>query len=111
MKKRKVLLFSVLLSMLILATAISVTSAEPVSEKNTVLIQGYSFQPPEITIQKGETITWINKDSAGHDVKGSFFYSGILREGQSFQQTFNEAGAFDYYCSLHPGMKGRVNVQ
>lgn len=111
MKNRKILLINVLLVMLVAVITGSGTYAEPVSEKNTVLIQDYSFQPAEITIQKGGTVIWLNKDSAGHNVKGNFFYSGLLREGQSFQQTFNEEGTFDYYCTLHPGMKGRIIVQ
>ncbi len=86
MKNRKVFWIHVLLFMMIVTISGSLTNAEPASEKNTVIIQDYSFQPDEITIQKGDTITWINKDSAGHTVKESFFYSGALREGQSFNK-------------------------
>ncbi|MBP1763616.1 MAG: Copper-binding protein [Firmicutes bacterium] len=111
MKNRKVFMIHVLLFILVVAIAGSTAYSEPDPAKNTIIIQDASFQPDEITIQKGETIIWINKDSAGHTVRGSFFYSGLLREGQSFQQTFNEAGTFDYYCTLHPSMNGRVIVQ
>ena len=81
------------------------------TDKNTVLMQGYAFQPVEITIQKGETITWINQDSVRHTVTGSFFDSGLLGKGQSFIQVFNESGVFDYRCLPHPGMKGKIIVQ
>ena len=81
------------------------------AEKNTILIQDYMFQPAEITIRKGETVTWINQDSVRHTATGKYFDSGLLSKGQSFTQTFNEAGAFDYICTPHPSMKGRVIVQ
>jgi len=115
MKTNKQLLFSLILMMLIAAltglSSVKYAQAEPPPDKNTVLIQDYSFQPDETTILKGETVTWINQDSVGHTIRGKTFNSGLLRNGQSFKQTFNEAGIFDYYCSLHPEMKGKVIVQ
>ena len=80
-------------------------------EKNTVFIKDFKFQPAEITIQKGETITWINQDSARHTATGKSFDSGLLSKGEAFKQTFNEAGVFDYICTPHPYMKGKVTVQ
>lgn len=81
------------------------------SEKNIVFIKDFKFQPAEITIQKGETITWTNQDSARHTATGKSFDSGLLSKGESFKQTFNEAGVFDYICTPHPYMKGKVIVQ
>jgi len=81
------------------------------TEKTTVLIQDYKFQPAEITIQKGETITWVNQDSVRHTATGKSFDSGLLSKGEVFKQTFNEAGIFDYICTPHPSMKGKVIVQ
>ncbi len=80
-------------------------------EKNTVLIQSYTFQPAEITIQKGETVTWINQDSVDHTVTGTSFDSGLLSKGKVFKQTLNETGTFDYHCTSHPSMKGKVIVK
>lgn len=82
-----------------------------VAEKNTVIIQDFKFSPAEITIQKGETITWINQDSAAHTVTGKNINSGSLTKGQSFKQTFNEAGVFDYNCTPHPSMTGKIIVK
>ncbi|MEL7657532.1 MAG: copper-binding protein, partial [Bacillota bacterium] len=39
-------------------------------DENTVIIKDYKFQPAEITIKSGETITWINKDSVKHTATG-----------------------------------------
>jgi len=79
-------------------------------EKNSVLIENNQFQPAEITIQKGETITWINKDAMDHTATGKSFDSGRLKEAQSYQQTFSDAGTFDYICTYHPYMKGKIIV-
>jgi len=82
-----------------------------VTEKNMVTIQEFKFNPAEITIQKGETITWINEDSATHNVTGTAINSGSLAKGQSFKQTFNDTGTFDYSCTVHPNMKGKIIVK
>lgn len=82
----------------------------PATDKNTVLIQDYVFQPAEITIQAGETITWINQDTVGHTATCDSFDSGLLKKGETFKQTFNETGTFDYICTPHPYMKGKVIV-
>jgi len=92
------------------STAKDGKSPVPATDKNTVLIQDYKFQPAEIAIQEGETITWINQDSVGHTATGDSFDSGLLKKGETFQQTFNETGTFDYICTPHPYMKGKIIV-
>lgn len=81
------------------------------ADENTVIIQDYKFQPAEITIRKGETITWVNRDSVAHTITGENFDSGRLSTGQSFKQTFSEGGNFDYRCKPHPYMTGKIVVQ
>ena len=77
----------------------------------TVSIKDFKFNPAVITITKGTKVIWVNEDSAPHTAtsEGSFD-SGILSKGQSFSHIFNEAGTFDYKCSIHPSMKGKVTV-
>ncbi len=89
----------------------STPTATQVAEKNVVTIQDFKFKPAEITIQKGETITWINEDSTPHTVTGTGINSGSLNKGQSFKQTFNDAGTFNYNCTTHPYMKGKITVK
>jgi plastocyanin len=79
-----------------------------------VQMAGISFSPMEITIAAGETVTWTNNDPAGHDVTADSFSSGDpggLAEGDTFEHTFEEAGSFDYVCTVHPGMEGTVVVE
>lgn len=96
------------------STILTPSAASPTSASaapNTVTMGNRKFIPSEITISKGETVTWINTDSIAHNVVGNKFNSGTLGRGQSFSYTFNEAGTFDYVCTFHPGMTGKVIVK
>lgn len=77
-----------------------------------VEIKGFAFNPATITIEKGTTVTWTQSDTAPHTVteNGNVFDSGRLTQGQTFSYTFNVAGTFEYHCSIHPSMKGKVIV-
>jgi plastocyanin len=79
------------------------------------------FVPEEITVPAGTTVTWTNDDSTIHTVveggpSGSStggaptFDSSIVAPGATWENTFDAAGEFDYYCNLHPFMTGKVTV-
>jgi plastocyanin len=82
-----------------------------------VSMRNIQFQPQEITIDAGETVTWTNDEAVAHDVEGSTgdFSSGPpggLEQGDAFSETFDEPGTFEYVCRVHaPGMSGTVTVR
>jgi plastocyanin len=79
-----------------------------------VSMEGIAFNPAEVTVAVGDTVTWTNNDSVGHDVTADGFSSGDpggMSNGDTFEQTFDEAGTFDYVCTVHPGMEGTVVVE
>jgi plastocyanin len=79
-----------------------------------VSMEGIAFVPPEVTVGVGDTVTWTNNDSVGHDVTADSFSSGEaggMAGGDTFEHTFDEAGTFDYVCTVHPGMDGSVVVE
>lgn len=78
---------------------------------NTVSISNFAFDPANITVKKGTTVTWVNNDSVTHTVTSSVFSSPDISPGGKFEFTFNNTGTFDYNCSIHPSMKGVVNVE
>ena len=81
---------------------------------SAVTIKDFAFDPGDLKVKTGDTVTWTNEDSAGHDVTGDAFKSGDaggLGQGDSFENTFEKAGSFDYICSVHPTMKGTVTVE
>jgi len=101
---------------LIFAVLGAFSAASPAATVD-VTVTGNSFSPREVRIQAGDTVRWSNRTGVAHDVvadDGSF-NSGIS-SNFTFQRTFNSAGEFGYYCSLHGssggvGMAGRVIVQ
>jgi amicyanin len=75
-----------------------------------IAIQNFAYQPTNVSIKVGATLTWTNKDSAPHTVtfRNGMKDSGMLRQGQSFSYTFTAAGTYAYYCAYHPYMVGQV---
>ena len=98
----------------------SQTSEQPAQESGgggggkQVTMEGIKFNPANVTVSVGDTVTWTNKDTVGHDVTGDSFKSGApggLQNGDTFEQTFDKAGTFDYVCTVHAGMEGTVTVK
>jgi plastocyanin len=79
----------------------------------TVKITDFAFDPSNVTVPVGTTVTWTNLDSASHTVTSDIgvFESGTLGPNATFSYTFNSRGTFNYFCSLHPSMKGKVVVE
>jgi len=76
------------------------------------------YLPSIITIKQGQQVTWSNEDVAFHtvtsglyDEPSDLFDSGHLDPEQKFIVSFDEQGTFDYFCTLHPWMAGKVIVE
>ena len=76
------------------------------------------YIPSLIVIEKGKQVTWVNEDSAFHSITSGYygtptqlFDSGHLDPFESYTLTFDETGTYDYFCTLHPWMKGQVIVE
>lgn len=76
-----------------------------------VEIEDFVFRPATITVHQGDSVTWKNRDTMAHTATGDSFDSGRLDLGESFTFTFNQVGTFDYICTFHPTMKGKVIVE
>jgi plastocyanin len=88
-------------------------AATTAKEGAKVSIANFTFTPAEITIAPGESVTWINDDGAPHGLE---FHDGaagtdLLLPGASFSRKFDRPGIYDYNCSIHPYMTGRVVVR
>jgi plastocyanin len=68
------------------------------------------FVPPTMTIKKGTTVTWTNRDINDHTVIGTGFDSGTVRPNQTYSRTFNTVGSYDYHCGIHASMQGTLQV-
>ncbi|MHB8234686.1 MAG: cupredoxin domain-containing protein [Solirubrobacteraceae bacterium] len=71
-----------------------------------------AYQPAELTVLAGQTVTWRNSGLGPHTVTADAgqFDSGTLQTGGSFSYTFSTAGSYAYSCTVHPTMHGRVTV-
>jgi len=82
----------------------------PAPMEATVQMQGSAFRPDTVAVALGGTVTWTNDDGVTHTVTGDGFDSGNLAPGDTFSQTFDEAGTYEYECTIHAGMRGTVTV-
>jgi plastocyanin len=82
-------------------------------DANVVTIDNFTFGPKELTIAVGTTVKFVNHDDIPHTVveKKLSFRSKALDTDDSYSYTFATAGSFDYFCSLHPHMVGKITVQ
>lgn len=79
----------------------------------SVSIDNSIFTPSEITVAPGTSVTWVNNDAMPHtvvDVNKSFRSKTLIKGGR-FSFTFTNAGDYDYVCSIHPNMKGKIIVK
>lgn len=80
---------------------------------NEIGIDNFNFTPPELNVKAGTAVTWINKDDVPHlivNVQNKFKQSQVLDTDQRFTVTLNKPGTYDYFCSLHPKMVGKIVV-
>lgn len=84
----------------------------PVTDITHLTMQHSAYQPANIQVRIGTTVTWTNQDNVPHSItfKNGMKDSGLLYQGQSFSYTFNTPGTYQYYCSVHPYMVATVTV-
>jgi plastocyanin len=82
------------------------------AEDTNVTIDNFTFQPAQLTVKAGTTVTWKNHDDIPHTVvSAGKFRSKTLDTDDSFTFTFTAAGEYKYFCSLHPHMTGMIKVE
>ena len=86
-----------------------------------VAIDGLAFNPAILNVRAGTTVLWYNADSVTHTVtaRDNLFDSGNLSPGDTFRYTvdvvaeelFEQSGALEYYCRIHPSMVGKIIIE
>jgi plastocyanin len=91
---------------------------------NTALL---AFDPKSVNVKTGQTVTWVGGDNITHVlVEGDYklgadglrtdqtddkaFHLDLSKKGQQVSHTYDKAGTFTYYCTIHHGMNGTVVV-
>ncbi|PYP33259.1 MAG: hypothetical protein DMD49_03770 [Gemmatimonadetes bacterium] len=86
------------------------------SDAHQVVIWDYKFQPEQLTVPVGTTVTWVNRDMAPHTAthrtySDEPFDTGSMPSEQTYSHTFRRAGTYADLCALHQGMRGTIVVQ
>ncbi len=98
---------------LILCTVVVCAGDRPKAKTHTVSIEGMRFQPEVLTVARGDTIVWVNKDIVPHTAtsKTGGFDSKDIQVDKSWEYTIQKKGNFAYICTFHPTMKAMLRVE
>jgi plastocyanin len=77
-----------------------------------IAIDNFTFSPTPLTVAQGTTVSWVNRDDIPHAIycPALNLRSQPLETNDMFLYRFEQAGTFDYICSIHPHMHGRIVV-
>ncbi len=93
-------------------TPSQIPEEKPAPSLYIVQIEQMKFFPPDISVNTGDTIMWINNDMVAHDIteeKNKSWSSSLLQPGKSWKLVVKEGA--DYYCSIHVVMKGSFEIK
>jgi len=89
------------------------TSGANTLNANEVVIDNFSFKPALLNVKAGTKVTWVNHDDEPHTATDDDkrFNSKTLDTNDVFSFTFTEPGTYNYFCALHPKMRGQIVVK
>ena len=91
-------------------TAAGASAGKPATHR--VVIDGLKYDPEMLTVRRGDTVIWTNKDPFPHTVTApGKFDSRDIAAGGSWKYIARSAGEYSYVCALHPNMKGVLRVE
>lgn len=95
-----------------------IPASEVPADATIVEIDKLKYVTPELTVATGTTVYWVNKEVMPHNVAfkketvgADAFRGTMMKKDEAFAITFSEAGEFDYFCTPHPFMRGKVTVE
>jgi plastocyanin len=100
---------------IVLILLLTPAGAFAADEAHTVVQKGRAFRPAELTINRGESLTFTNNDEFIHQIyaqgPGFAFDSDEKNPGENITETFTAPGTFEVRCHIHPKMKLTVHVR
>jgi plastocyanin len=87
--------------------------AEAAPTTHTVMIEQMRFNPPSLTVRRGDRVVWVNKDLFPHTASASArtFDSHSIAPDASWSYVADRPGRYPYLCNFHPTMHGILTVQ
>ncbi len=111
---RAALLAVGVVSLFVVGPRAGISAGEAIaSGEAEVRIDNFSYTPPTLVIVPGTKVTWTNADDDAHTVveKDRKFKSPALDTDDTFSQIFTVPGEYEYFCSIHPRMTGKIVVK
>ena len=98
---------------LIVCTLGLAAAERPEPKTHTVTIEGLRFQPERLTVARGDTVVWVNKDLVPHTAtsEDGVFDSKTIQPEKSWRFTAGKKGEFAYICTFHPTMTAMLQVE
>jgi plastocyanin len=94
------------------ARAVDSPAAAGKPATRTVVIDGLKYVPEALTVKRGDTVVWVNKDPFPHTVTSpGAFDSHDIAPGKRWQYAPRHLGDYAYTCTLHPNMKATLHVE
>lgn len=92
--------------------ALDANAAYAAAQTHTVVIEGFKFNPPMLTLHRGDRIVWHNEDLVPHTATShGVFDSRSIAPGSSWTYVARKAGTLPYVCTFHPTMRASLTVQ
>ena len=90
-----------------------VAATAPAPDGPKIQIAKHKYDRPTLTVPVGTTVTWLNKDEDVHTVVSTTltFRSPGLETDDAYSYKFTKPGVYQYFCTLHPLMTGKVIVK
>ena len=111
MKTKLFIVLSFVLLLVACSQTVEQSSAVDAPLESTVELKNNAFSPDTVTLKRGGTITFVNKDSTMHTVTSDSFDSGDLSGGDTFEQMFSKTGSYSIKCNYHSRMSLKVIVK
>lgn len=107
-------------TILLIVTLSAATFIASAQVTHVVTVSNFQFDPPNVFIEQGDTVLWINSEGF-HNVNGttetfpgnaiSFTSGAPSSEFWTYSQVFTEVGTYNYQCDVHPTqMQGSIDV-
>jgi len=96
---------------IVFIAALAASGAAAAAE-TTVVMDGVKYEPATVTVKRGATVSFVNKDPFPHSVTAQGkFDSKEIAPGKTWKYKAAKPGKYDYICTLHPNMKGTIVVE
>lgn len=108
----KLLIIPTAMLAFVLLQSMQSTGADSKLPPAEVQVDNFTFGPETLTVPVDSTVTWLNKDDVPHVISSNdgVFRSKALDTDDKYSYTFSKPGTYEYFCSIHPKMVGKIIV-